>query len=133
MNTIQEELEKLEIKQLLGRYPFLNSYLSAQGLELTGDETATIPALLAELDPDEIEDKALDTTAIIGGTVRYIEQMMQFLGDGTDRTVTEITLFPGTDKHGLPENFENLTFQAGRDSMHRRPNGIRQEQAARRY
>ena len=113
MKRIREELEKLECRQLLGRYPFLNSYLSVQGLELTGDEMEPLPTLLARLSPDEIEDKALDAETIITGTVTYISQMLEFLGGGKERSVDEITLYPGTNKSGEPENFEKLTFQRG--------------------
>lgn len=113
MNRIYEEIERLEIRQLFGRYPFLDSYLTAQGLELTGSEAITIPSLLAQLDLDEVEDKALDAESIISGTVTYINQMLEFLGDGKDRSVAEITLYPGTNKNGEPEKFEKLTFQRG--------------------
>ena len=113
MNRIHEEIEKLEIRQLFGRYPFLDSYLNAQGLELTGSEALTIPALLAQLDLDEVEDKALDAESIIAGTVTYINQMLEFLGDSKDRSVDEITLYPGTNKNGEPERFEKLTFKRG--------------------
>lgn len=113
MNRIHEEIEKLEIRQLFGRYPFLDSYLNAQGLDLTGSEALTIPALLAQLDLDEVEDKALDAESIIAGTVTYINQMLEFLGDGKDRSVEEITLYPGTNKSGKPENFDKLTFKRG--------------------
>ncbi|WP_420828897.1 ATP-binding cassette domain-containing protein [Desulfobulbus rhabdoformis] len=110
---MQEELDKLGIGQLFGRYPFLNGYLSTQGLELNGEETDTLPTFLKKLDPDEIEDKALDAESIITGTATYISQMLEFLGDGKERSVTEITLYPGTNKDGEPENFDKLTFQRG--------------------
>ncbi|MDD2462961.1 MAG: ATP-binding cassette domain-containing protein [Desulfobulbus sp.] len=113
MKQIQEELEKMGIGQLFGRYPFLNSYLNTQGLELTGEETDTLPTFLKKLDPDEIEDKALDPESIIIGTATYISQMLEFLGDGKERSVIEITLYPGTNKDGEPENFDKLTFQRG--------------------
>jgi len=113
MNRIQQEIEHLDIQQLFGRYPFLNGYLADQGLTLTGEETATLPALLAGLDLDEIEDKAIDATSIIAGTASYIEQMLDFLGGGEERSVSEITLYPGTDKNGAAEQFDELIFKRG--------------------
>ncbi|WP_370362804.1 ATP-binding cassette domain-containing protein [Desulfopila sp. IMCC35008] len=110
---MQQELETLGIKDLFGRYPFLNGYLAGQGLNLTGDETVTIPTLLAGLDPDEVEDKAIDTETLTAGIVAYIEQMLQFIGGGEDRSVSEVTLYPGTDKSGTPEQFEQLTIRRG--------------------
>ncbi len=113
MNRIQHEIEHLEVRQFLKRYPFINGYLADQGLELTGEETATIPALLANLDLDEIEDKAIDVATLVAGTVGYIEQMLQFLGGGEKRLVSDITLYPGTDKSGEAEQFKELTFKRG--------------------
>lgn len=113
MNQIHQEIEALRIKDLFGRYPFLNGYLAGQGLHLSGDETITIPALLAGLDPDEVEDKAIDPQAVTAGLVSYIEQMLQFLGGEADRSVSEVTLYPGTDKSGTPEQFAQLTFKRG--------------------
>jgi ABC-type lipoprotein export system ATPase subunit len=72
-----------------------------------------LPTYLAQLDEDFVEDKAIDATAIIAGTIRTIEQMLQFLGDNTAREVTQVTLLPGTNKSGAPESFEQLQFQRG--------------------
>jgi ABC-type lipoprotein export system ATPase subunit len=113
VNRIRKEIERSEIHELLGRYPFLNGYLAGQGLSLTGDETVTIPALLVALDPDEVEDKAIDPETVTAGLVTYIEQMLQFIGSGEDRTVSEVTIFPGTNKSGTPEQFEQLTIKRG--------------------
>ncbi len=113
MNRIKDEIKQLDIVNLLGRYPFLNSYLLQQGLEIAGDEEKTLVDLLATIDPDELEDKAIDAEAVIESTASYIYQMLQFLGDGEDRSVTEVTLYPGTDKNGAAEQFEKLTFRRG--------------------
>lgn len=113
MSRIQKEIETLHISDLFGRYPFLNGYLAGQGLELTGKETVTLQNLLTSLDEDEVEDKAIDSEAILAGTASYIEQMLQFLGGGEERTVSEITLYPGTDKSGTAEQFDELTFRRG--------------------
>ncbi len=113
MNRIKDEIKQLDIASLLGRYPFLNSYLLQQGLEFAGDEEKTLADLLAMLDPDEMEDKAIDAETVVESTASYIYQMLQFLGDGEDRSVTEVTLYPGTDKNGAAEQFEKLTFRCG--------------------
>ncbi|PIE64384.1 MAG: ABC transporter [Desulfobacterales bacterium] len=113
MNTIKNEITRLDIRSLFGRYPFLDGYLKGQGLELRGDEGTTLSMLLENLDQDEVEDKAIDAEVILDGVATYIEQMLQFLGSGEDRTVSEITLFPGQDKSGVPEQFEKLSFKPG--------------------
>ncbi len=113
MNDLRYEIENLQINQLLGQYPFLDGYLAGQGIEIGGSEEVTLPALLAGLDPGELEDRAIDGTAVIDGTVSYVSQMLLFLGVGEARTVSEISLFPGTDKGGVPEHFDQLTIRRG--------------------
>lgn len=113
MNRIQHEIKTLTISELFSKYPFLDGYLNDQGVKLSGSEVTTLGQFLADLDPDVIEEKAIDTEAILGGTAAYIEQMLQFLGDGNDRSVSDITLYPGTDKSGNRESFEQLTFSRG--------------------
>ncbi|PID44814.1 MAG: ABC transporter [Proteobacteria bacterium] len=39
--------------------------------------------------------------------------MLQFLGGGDERHVSEITLYPGIDKKGSPEQFDHLSFRQG--------------------
>jgi ABC-type lipoprotein export system ATPase subunit len=113
MSEIHFEIEKLALSMLLSKYPFLNSYLANQGVELTGSETESLPELLSNLDIDVIEEKAIDADGIVAGTTAYIEQMLQFLGGGEDRTVSEVTLFPGTNKSGDLESFKELSFKRG--------------------
>ncbi len=131
MKQIQQQIETETVSDLFRRYPFLDTYMAGQGLELTGSEQATIPALLAALDLQEIEDKAIDAEAIITGAVACIEQMLHFLGDiitgavacieqmlhflgdGEERQVAEISLYPGTDKSGAAERFTELTIRRG--------------------
>lgn len=113
MNRIQHEINTLSTSELFSKYPFLDGYLTDQGVDLSGSEVTTLKQFLADLDPDIIEDKAIDTETILVGTVAYIEQMLQFLGDGNDRSVSDITLYPGTDKSGNRESFEQLTFSRG--------------------
>ncbi len=113
VSRIKNEIELLNIANLFGRYPFLNGYLESQGLELTGKEKISLPDLLAGLDDAEIEDRAIDGDTILAGTVSYVEQMLLFLGGDKERLVTEIRLYPGTDKSGNVEQFETLTFRRG--------------------
>ena len=113
MSELESEVESLAVTLLIKKYPFINSYLASQGVDITGEENESISELLKKIDIDEIEDKALDINAIISGTVIYIEQMLQFLGGGEDRDVREVTLFGGTNKSGEQEDFESLTFKRG--------------------
>ncbi len=113
MNTLQHEIETRPVRELFARYPFLDSHLAAQGLELTGSETTTIPQLLAALDHEEIEERAIDRQAIVAGTIACIEQMLAFLGDGDNRSVSTVHLFPGRDKSGVSERFSELTIRRG--------------------
>lgn len=49
----------------------------------------------------------LDAETIITGTVTYISQMLEFPGGRKERSVDEITLYPGTNKSGEPETLKN--------------------------
>ncbi len=113
MKEIQQAIATEPISELFARYPFLEGYISAQGLTLTGKEATTLPQLLAALEQSEIEDKAIDGQAILAGTAAYIEQMLAFLGDGEDRSVSEISISPGTDKDGKTESFVELRIRRG--------------------
>ncbi len=109
----EKDIRAQSISELFGRYPFLDGYLAGQGLELSGSEQQTLPEILAALSLDEIEDKALDSEEILAGAAACIEQMLAFLGDGEDRRVSEISLYPGTDKNGVPERFDELNIRRG--------------------
>jgi ABC-type lipoprotein export system ATPase subunit len=113
MSEIHFEVEKLALAMLLSKYPFISGFLTNHGLQINGEDHATLPEYLAQLDEDFVEDKAIDPAAIVSGTVRYIEQMLQFLGDPSSREVARVTLRPGTNKDGDPESFDHLHFQRG--------------------
>jgi ABC-type lipoprotein export system ATPase subunit len=112
-NTIQSEIEDRSLRELLSKYPFINGFLANHGLNVNGDSDVTLAEYLAGLDEDFVEDKAIDAAAVVAGTVGYIEQMLQFLGDGQSRTVELVTLLPGTNKSGEAESFDRLHFRRG--------------------
>ncbi len=113
LTNIHSEVETLPLLTLVSRYAFIDSFLANHGLSIHAGENATLPEYLAQLDEDFVEDKAIDAATIVTGTVRYIEQMLQFLGDNTSREVTQVTLLPGTNKDGNPESFDRLLFKRG--------------------
>jgi len=113
LTKIHSDVENLPLLTLLSKYSFIDSFLANHGLRIQGDENGTLPEYLSQLGEDFVEDKAIDTAAIVSGTVRYIEQMLQFLGDDASREVARVTLLPGTDKSGAAESFTELHFQRG--------------------
>jgi ABC-type lipoprotein export system ATPase subunit len=113
VNEIKFEVEKLAITMLLGKYPFINGFLEGQAVEVDPGESRTLPQFLDSLDEEFKEDKAIVPEAIIASAVAYIEQMLQFLGTGNERTVDSVTLLPGTNKSGDAEEFGELIIKRG--------------------
>ena len=113
MSSVQQDIQKLTLADLLVQYPFVHDFLSGQALEFDESQHITLPEYLSNLDEDYIEDKAIDSVAVINGTVEYIEKMQAFLGSNDDRDVKVVTLLPGNDKSGVKEAFEKLDFKRG--------------------
>lgn len=54
------ELEKLKLKDLIDKYPFIESYLEENNLDISGYENQTFVEYLEHFSSEEIEDNALD-------------------------------------------------------------------------
>ena len=113
MSNIKKEVKELSLSKLLSKYPFIDSFLEGQGIQLNGSETDTLDEFLSKIDEEQVENDAIDKSGIESGIITYIDQMIQFLGGGEDREVNEVTLIAGTNKFGENENFETLTFKRG--------------------
>jgi ABC-type lipoprotein export system ATPase subunit len=108
----KKEIINKKISKLLADFPFLTAFFNDNGLELTGKEELTLPEYFATFDEDEIEDKAIDAENLISQTVKFIEQMIAFLGKDED-IVKTVTILPGTDKSGDLEKFNELIVKQG--------------------
>lgn len=106
-------ISRFTIAELLEKYPFTEEFFLQNRLDTKGSESLTFPEYLAQLDPDEIEEKALDCAELPEQFDIYIHQMAEFLGIQTDNQVRSLTILPGTDKSHVPEGFDELTILPG--------------------
>ncbi|MDU4959682.1 MAG: ATP-binding cassette domain-containing protein [Sporomusaceae bacterium] len=102
-------MNNLTIRQLLQNYPFISSYFEQNKLDIAGYEEQTFEQYLAHFSEAEIEDQAIDRESLLAGLELFIEQMTAFLGLEQERRVQTLTILPGRDKSGQPEQFQELT------------------------
>jgi len=105
------EIENRTFTGLLSAYPFLETFIEENNLEISGKEGMTLNEFFASYDEEEVEDRALDKDKTIAGMAEYINQMIAFLGAGEDEGVRSLTILPGTDKSGMEESFGSLTIK----------------------
>ncbi|WRS28031.1 ATP-binding cassette domain-containing protein [Oscillospiraceae bacterium MB08-C2-2] len=103
-------MKHLTLAQLLKEYPFAADFLQQNRLETAGFEQLTFEEYLALLTEEELEDKAIDIDRLPGELTAYIQQMTEFLGIEKTKAVSSLTILPGRNKEGLPEQFEELVI-----------------------
>ncbi len=106
------EINNRKISDLISEFPFLTSFFSDNGFEISGKEELTLSEYLAQFDEDEIEDKAIDIDNVAFQINEFIKQMIAFLGKEDD-VVQTVTILPGYDKSGVAEDFEKLVIEQG--------------------
>lgn len=100
------------ISELLEKYPFLASFLEDNNIDYKGNEDKTLREIINLLDKNEQEELAININQLEENLESFVDQMSEFLSDDDD-DVTSITIFPGTDKSGAPENYESLELKKG--------------------
>ncbi|MDC7223330.1 MAG: ATP-binding cassette domain-containing protein [Spirochaetales bacterium] len=98
--------------ELLERYPFALSYFKENNLPLDDRTDLTLEEYFDRFDEETREEMALDVELHYSQLNEFIKQMNAFLGHEEDK-VQDITILPGTNKSGEPENFEELTVRQG--------------------
>jgi len=101
-------IKEMTLSQLLEQYPFVLDFLQQNRLEIQGYENLTFMEYLAQMDEDELEEKAINAQGLPGELNSYIMQMMEFLGLEKDKAVQSLTILPGQNKSGEAENFDKL-------------------------
>ncbi|WP_312701914.1 ATP-binding cassette domain-containing protein [Sedimentibacter sp.] len=101
-------MKEMTLSQLLEQYPFVLDFLQQNRLEIQGYENLTFMEYLAQMDEEELEEKAIDAQNLPGELNSYIMQMMEFLGLEKDKAVQSLTILPGQNKSGEAENFDKL-------------------------
>lgn len=95
------------IAELLREFPFMGSFFADNSIEVSGNDSVTLEAWFDSLDENEIEDKALDKDTLFKAITEYIDQMKEFLGENED-SIDKLTILPGRNKSGEPENFRSV-------------------------
>lgn len=105
------QLQKETIERLFINYPFLQSFFPDNNLDVTKKEGLTLEEYFNAFDEEEIENKALDKVQVLNSMAEYINGMVQFLGAAEEETIRTLTILPGTDKSGNPEQFDHITIK----------------------
>lgn len=100
---------ELSIARLLEEYPYAISYFEQNKLDVSGYEELTFSHFLDHFTLEELEDQAIDREKLSSDLAVFINQMQEFLGLGESNMVSSLTILPGRDKSGIPEDFESLT------------------------
>jgi ABC-type lipoprotein export system ATPase subunit len=103
-------LEKITIRELQQKYPFVINYFADNKLNIDGFEDKTFQQYLAHFTEEEIEEWAIDIKKLMENLSEYIIQMVEFLGLEEEKTVDSLTILAGTDKDGNKEGFEEITI-----------------------
>ncbi len=106
-----EDIKKISISELRGKYPFVEGFFADQSLEIEQNEKLTFVQFLQKFDEEEAEDRAIDIDVMVNSLVEYVNQMLSFIGDDKENGVDSLTILPGTNKFGEAENFEELTIR----------------------
>lgn len=103
-------LERLTIKELIEKYPFVINYFEDNRLNVEGYEDKTFQEYLNHFIEEEIEEWGIDVNSLTEGLSEYISQMIEFLGLDKEKSIDSITIIAGTDKSGNKEKFGQLTI-----------------------
>jgi len=105
------EVLNIKIKDLLGKYPFLDSYFKDNEFDLSERSSKTLSEYFSEFDEEQREDMAFDENQTVKNLLEYINQMVDFLGIKEDGDgIDSLTIISGTDKSGKAEEFGELTI-----------------------
>lgn len=102
------KIDTLKIKEIINKYPFVESYFEENKLDIKGFENFTFMQYLEHFEESEIEDLALDLNKIEIDLIEYIEQMKSLLGIEESNSVKKLSILAGTNKFGERETYERL-------------------------
>ena len=106
------ELRNKRIDELVEEHPFIVSYFQDNNLIIDGRNNLTLEEFFSGYDEEELDDNAIDIELHYRQLTEFINQMNTFLGKDEEE-VRSITILPGTDKSGKPENFESMSIKQG--------------------
>ncbi|WDV46381.1 ATP-binding cassette domain-containing protein [Clostridiaceae bacterium M8S5] len=103
------KLEKMKIKDLEKRYPFILSFFENNKLDVENHQECTFEEFLNSFSEEDIEEWAIDIPKMRADLEAYVNQMVEFLGLDKD-SVDQVTIIAGKDKQGNKENFGELVI-----------------------
>ena len=103
-------LDKLTIKGLEEKYPFVINYFIENKLDIDNFKEYTFTEYLNHFSEEDIEDWAIDKEKLMEGLIEYITQMAAFLGIKEESNIESLTIIAGTDKSGNKEGFKEITI-----------------------
>jgi len=109
----RNELEKLKVKELIAKYPFLEEFLKDHMIDLEKANELTLVEYLDSLEIEDIEEKAIDPTTTLESVVSFTNQMLELLGIEDTKKVEKVTLIGGHNKKGQSENIDRLDIYKG--------------------
>ena len=106
-------LSKETIETLLAEYPFIEDFFAENRLtelHISDNTQLTFDAFLQSLSEEQCEEYAIDREALSYSFFEYIIQMKRFLNGDDAQGIQSLTILPGTNKSGEPENFQDLVL-----------------------
>lgn len=104
-------MNNLTIKELIDKYPFVETYLEDNKLDVRGFEDKTFDEYLNHFSEEDIEDWAIDKDRLHDDLEAFINQMKEFLGIKDEVGIESLTILPGHDKSKNPEGFKEFTIK----------------------
>lgn len=109
---MSDYINKWTLSTLLTNHPYIKDFLEDHLIPYKGKEHLTIEKLLQYLDPETIEDNAINVDIFKTGLLEYIDLMESYFVS-SKKEPAKVTIFPGTYKNGEKENFDELTINSG--------------------
>lgn len=96
--------------ELMFQFPYLNAFFEGQPIKFDYASKRSLQQIISELDEEDTEESAFESVLFIEQLKEYIDQMQAFLGEDQFRVET-ISLLPGHDKSGQPENYNQIVLR----------------------
>ncbi|MCF7942724.1 MAG: ATP-binding cassette domain-containing protein [Spirochaetia bacterium] len=100
------------IRELQSRFPYVHAFFDDNAISYAGMEHLSLRGVIEAMSESEREEFPYEIETLEHNLETFIEQMQAFLSADED-TVHSITIFPGTDKSGVPEQFDRLDMRPG--------------------
>lgn len=109
----REELLDRPLQEVLENYPFLADFIEENNLQGRAKGEESFRQMLEQIGEEDREEWAIDPERLKEGFFEYFLAMADFLGLAEEKSVEEMTILPGFDKSGVPEQFAALTLKRG--------------------